>query len=51
MMNQEVFILIHNGGFDGDFAENLPVYRRHYFLHLLQVENEQIEKMQEKAGR
>jgi hypothetical protein len=47
-LNEEIFILTKHAKFQADYVEKLPVYRRRYYLHLLQKENEEIEKIQEK---
>lgn len=48
MVNEEIYILTKHAKFQASYIENLPVYRRRYFLHLLQTENDEIEKMQER---
>jgi phage terminase Nu1 subunit (DNA packaging protein) len=48
MVNEEIYILTKHGRFEASYIENIPVYRRRYFLHLLQQENEAIEKEREK---
>jgi hypothetical protein len=51
MVNEEIYILTKHAKFQADYIENLPIYRRRHFLHLLEKENEEIEKMQEEAQR
>lgn len=51
MVNEEIFILTKHAKFQAEYIENLPVYRRRYFLFLLQKENEEIEKLQEQANK
>jgi len=51
MVNEEIYILTKQAKFQADYIENLPVYRRRHFLHLLEKENEEIEKLQEEAQR
>ncbi|MFW6272372.1 MAG: hypothetical protein ACOC2U_01165 [bacterium] len=51
MVNEEIYILTKHGGFQADYIENLPIYRRRHFLHLLDVENEETRKNQEKAEK
>ncbi|MFA5207199.1 MAG: hypothetical protein WC428_00715 [Candidatus Paceibacterota bacterium] len=51
MVNEEIYILTKHAKFQADYIENLPVYRRRHFLHLLEKENEEIEKLQEEAQR
>ena len=48
MVNEEIYILTKHAKFQADYVEKLPVYRRRHFLHLLQKENEELEKMYEK---
>ena len=50
MVDEEIYILTKHAKFQADYVEKLPVYRRRHFLFLLQKENEEIEKMQEKAN-
>jgi len=49
MVNEEIYILTKHAKFQAEYIENLPIYRRRYFLHLLERENDEIEKMQEQA--
>ena len=51
MVDEEIFILTKHAKFQADYIERLPIYRRRHFLFLLQKENEEIEKLQEKAQR
>lgn len=50
MVDEEIYFLTKHGKFQAEYLENIPVYRRRHFLHLLQKEieetNEQIEKQQ-----
>ncbi len=48
MVNEEIYILTKHAKFQADYIENLPVYRRRYFLFLLQKEQEEIEKLRDK---
>ena len=48
MINEEIYILTKHGRFQADYIESIPVYRRRYYLHLLQDENERMEKEREK---
>mgnify|MGYP001026885442 CR=1 FL=1 len=50
MVNQEIYVLTKHAKFQAEYVENLPVYRRRHFLHLLEKEIEQMEKEQEKAN-
>ena len=49
MVNEEIYILTKHAKFEAEYVENIPVYKRRYFLHLLEKENDEIEKMQEQA--
>jgi len=49
MVDEEIFILTKHAKFQADYIENLPIYRRRHFLFLLQKENEEVEKAQDKA--
>ena len=49
MVDEEIYILTKHAKFNPDYVEKLPIYRRRHFLFLLQKENEEIEKMHEKA--
>ena len=51
MVNEEIYVLTKHARFQADYVEKLPIYRRRHFLHLLQRENEEIEKQQEAARR
>jgi len=51
MVNEEIYILTKHAKFQAEYVENLPIYRRRHFLHLLQEENEEIERLQEQASR
>jgi hypothetical protein len=49
MVDEEIYVLTKHAKFQADYIENLPIYRRRHFLFLLQKENDEIEKEQEKA--
>jgi len=55
MVNEEIYVLTKHAKFQAEYIENIPIYRRRYFLHLLQDENEKMEKererMEQKAAR
>ena len=51
MVNDEIYILTHHGSFQAEYVESIPVYKRRYFLHLLEKENKEIQEAQEKARR
>lgn len=48
MVNEEIYILTKHAKFQADYVENLPVYRRRYFLHLLEKETEEVKKLQDR---
>jgi hypothetical protein len=49
MVDEEIYILTKHAKFQADYIESLPIYRRRHFLHLLQKENEEIERLQEQT--
>ena len=49
MVDEEIYILTKHAKFQAEYVERLPIYRRRHFLFLLQKENEEIEKAQDKA--
>jgi len=49
MVDEEIYILTKHANFQADYIENLPIYRRRHFLYLLQTENEEIEKIHDRA--
>jgi len=50
MVDEEIYILTKHAKFQADYIENLPIYRRRHFLHLLQRENDEIERLQDQAN-
>jgi hypothetical protein len=40
MLNEEIYVLTKHGGFNSEYVENLPIYRRRHFLYLLDKEAE-----------
>ncbi len=49
MVNDEIYVLTKHGKFQAEYVESIPVYKRRYFLHLLEKENEEIKKEQERV--
>jgi hypothetical protein len=49
MVDEEIYILTKHAKFQAEFVENIPIWRRRHFLHLLQKEHDEIEKLQEQA--
>jgi hypothetical protein len=47
MVNEEIYVLTKHARFQADYVEKLPIYRRRHFLHLLQKENDEIQKQQD----
>jgi len=48
MVDEEIYILTKHAKFQADYVENLPIYRRRHFLFLLQKENEEVKRIQER---
>lgn len=51
MIDEETYLLTRHGKFDASYIEKIPVYKRRYFLHLLEKEAEKIEEESEKARK
>lgn len=51
MLNQEIYILTKHGKFQAEYIENLPIYRRRYFLELFEKEREQLEEEYKKLDK
>jgi hypothetical protein len=51
MINQEIYILTKHGRFQAEYVENLPIYRRRFFLELFQKENDEVQKEYDKINR
>ena len=48
MVAKEIYYLTKHGNFQSEYLENLPVYKRRYFIYLL---NEEIEKQNEEIEK
>jgi len=48
MVNKEIYYLTKHGRFQAEYVENLPVYKRRYFIYLL---NDEIEKQNNEIER
>lgn len=48
MVNEEIYLLTKHGKFDSNYLENIPIYKRRFFLHLLHDEFEKIEEKNNK---
>jgi hypothetical protein len=51
MIDEEIYVLTKHARFQAEYIENIPIYRRRHYLHLLERENEEIEKQREKANK
>jgi hypothetical protein len=51
MITEETYILTKHSNFDSEYVENIPIYKRRYFLDLLEKENEMIKKENDKMLR
>ena len=51
MIMEEIYLLTKHANFTPNYAENLPVYKRRYYLELLKNELEETKKMHEKAAK
>jgi hypothetical protein len=51
MVSEEIYILTKHGRFQADYVENLPVYKRRFYLNLMEKENEMMEKKQDELNR
>lgn len=51
MVNEEIYVLTKHARFQSDYIEDLPIYRRRYYLHLLDTENKKVNEMQEKVNK
>jgi hypothetical protein len=51
MVNEEIYVLTKHAKFQADYIESIPVYRRRYFLHLLEKENEALQAQQDEIER
>ena len=44
MVNEEIYVLTKHAKFQSEYIENIPVYRRRYFLYLFEKEMEELKK-------
>jgi len=49
MVDEEIYILTKHAKFQADYIEKIPIFRRRHYLFLLQKENEEIERLNDKA--
>jgi len=50
MVNDEIYILTKHGKFQAEYVESIPVWKRRYFLHLMEKENDEIESQRARAS-
>ena len=48
---EEIYILTKHANFSSNYVENIPVYKRRYYLELLKTEMEETKKHQEREMR
>ena len=48
MLDEEIYLLTKHGGFQADYIEKIPIYRRRHYLHILNKEFEKIEEQNNK---
>jgi len=51
MVIQEIYLLTKHGKFASEYIENIPVWKRRYYLHLLEKEAKETKEMHEKQAR
>lgn len=51
MVMQEIYILTKHANFSAEYVENLPTWKRRYYVHLLEKEVEETKKQQENQSR
>jgi len=51
MVMQEIYILTKHANFSAQYVENLPTWKRRYYVHLLEKEVEETKKQQENQTR
>ena len=47
----EIYVLTKHGKFNAEYLEEIPVFKRRYFLHLMEEEADQIKKERERLER
>ena len=48
MVDEEIYILTKHAKFQAEYLENLPIYKRRYFLFLLQKEHDEVQEQQDR---
>ena len=46
---EEIFLLTKHANFNAEYIENIPVYKRRFYLNLLKEELEETKEAQDKA--
>jgi hypothetical protein len=51
MVMQEIYVLTKHANFSAQYVENLPTWKRRYYIHLLEKDVEETKKQQENQSR
>ena len=51
MVLEEIYVLTKHGKFTAEYIESIPIYKRRYYLHLMEQEADAIKKEQERIER
>ena len=51
MVMDEIYVLTKHGKFNAEYLEDIPVYKRRYYLHLMEKEADEIKKERERLER
>jgi len=51
MVMDEIYVLTKHGKFTAEYIETIPIYKRRYFLHLMEEEADEIKKERDRAER
>jgi hypothetical protein len=51
MVMQEIYILTKHANFSAEYVENLPTWKRRYYIDLLEREVEEVKKQQDAQSR
>jgi phage terminase Nu1 subunit (DNA packaging protein) len=49
MVMEETYLLTKHGRFSAEYIENIPVFKRRYFLNLMKEEADYVKKEREKS--
>ena len=47
----EIYVLTKHGKFSPEYLETIPIYKRRYFLHLMEEEADAIKKERDRVDR